>query len=208
MTPGMTRAPHQLWAPQAWLGQGWVQNVLLQVGANGCWASVQAGVNRPVNTSDVQCLPGPVLPGLVNAHSHAFQRAFVGLAERRDAAQDDFWAWRDRMYGVALRITPEQLRAVACHLYRELLQGGYTHTCEFHYLHHAPDGTAYADEASMCRALAQAAVDTGMGLNPLKDMVMRESDRPTLHCGGVVKDLRPPACLHGSAPREVLAVHG
>ena len=63
----------------------------------------------------------PGAPGLVDAHSHAFQRAFAGLAERRDSAHDDFWSWRDRMYGVALRITPEQLRAIAAHLYLELL---------------------------------------------------------------------------------------
>ena len=62
---------------------------------------------------------------LLVAHSHAFQRAFAGLTERRDRDSDDFWSWRDRMYGMALRITPAQLRAVAAHLYTELLVGGY-----------------------------------------------------------------------------------
>jgi len=62
-----------------------------------------------------------------------FQRAFAGLAERRESSADDFWSWRDRMYGVALRIGPEQLRAVAAQLYVELLAGGYTQVCEFHY---------------------------------------------------------------------------
>jgi formimidoylglutamate deiminase len=169
--------PQKLWAPQAWVGQAWAQDVMLHVGENGRWASVATGVARPAKADDVQVLAGPVLPGLVNAHSHAFQRAFVGLAERRegakDAAQDDFWSWRDRMYGVALRITPEQLHSVARHLYSELLQGGYTHTCEFHYLHHAPDGKAYADEATMCRAVVQAAVDTGMGLTVLPVLYKR-----------------------------------
>ena len=153
-----------LWAPRAWLSGGWADRVLLRVDAAGCWSEVTAGVAAPAGA---EVLTAPVLPGLVNAHSHAFQRAFVGLAERRDSARDDFWSWRDHMYGVALRITPEQLHAVACHLYAELLQGGYTHTCEFHYLHHAPDGRPYADEATMCRALAQAAQDTGMGLTLL-----------------------------------------
>ena len=153
-----------LWAPRAWLPGGWADRVLLRVDAAGCWSEVSTGVAAPAGA---EVLTAPVLPGLVNAHSHAFQRAFVGLAERRDSAHDDFWSWRDRMYGVALRITPEQLHAVACHLYAELLQGGYTHTCEFHYLHHAPDGQPYADEATMCRALAQAAQDTGMGLTLL-----------------------------------------
>jgi formimidoylglutamate deiminase len=115
-------------------------------------------------------LPGPVLPGLVDAHSHAFQRAFVGLAERRDSTHDDFWSWRDRMYGVALRIGPEQLQAVATHLYGELLRGGYTQVCEFHYLQHQPDGTPYAGAdgaATLARALAEAAVQAGIGLTLL-----------------------------------------
>ncbi len=153
-----------LWAPRAWLPDGWADQVLLRVGAAGCWAEVTPNTAPPPGAD---MLAAPVLPGLVNAHSHAFQRAFVGLAERRNSAHDDFWSWRDRMYGVALRITPEQLHAVACHLYTELLHGGYTHTCEFHYLHHASDGQPYADEATMCRALAQAAQGTGMGLTLL-----------------------------------------
>ena len=66
-----------------------------------------------------------IVPGMPNLHSHAFQRAFAGLAERRDSGADDFWSWRDRMYGVALRITPAQLKAIARQLYLELLQGGY-----------------------------------------------------------------------------------
>jgi formimidoylglutamate deiminase len=104
---------------------------------------------------------------LVNAHSHAFQRAFVGLAERRESEHDDFWSWRDRMYGVALTITPERLREVAARLYAELLRGGYTQVCEFHYLHRAPDGSRYDDPLAMSRALAQAALDTGIALTLL-----------------------------------------
>ena len=114
-----------------------------------------------------EVLAGPVLPGLVDAHSHAFQRAFAGLAERRDSAQDDFWSWRDRMYRVALRITPEQLRAVAAQLYAELLRGGYTQVCEFHYLQHDADGRPYADPLALSWALADAAADAGIGLTLL-----------------------------------------
>jgi formimidoylglutamate deiminase len=108
-----------------------------------------------------------LIPGLVNAHSHAFQRAFAGLAERRTTDSDDFWSWRDRMYGVALRITPQQLRAVSAQLYVELLRGGYTQVCEFHYLHHAPDGRAYDDPATMSWALADGSADVGIGLTVL-----------------------------------------
>lgn len=154
-----------LWAPQAWINGRWQANVCLAVDAQGHWADITPNVNTPPAHATV--LPGPVLPGMVNAHSHAFQRAFAGLAERRESAADDFWSWRDRMYGVALRITPAQLRAVAAQLYVELLQGGYTQVCEFHYLHHQPDGQPYADEATMAWAVADAAADAGMGLTVL-----------------------------------------
>ncbi len=152
------------WAPRAWVNGAWANAVLLRVDAQGRWAQISPDT-PPL--PQAQLLPGPVLPSLVNAHSHAFQRAFVGLAERRDSAHDDFWSWRDRMYRVALRITPAQLQAVATQLYAELLAGGYTQVCEFHYLHHAEDGKAYADEGAMSRALAAAAQATGIGLTLL-----------------------------------------
>ena len=156
--------PHLLWAPQAWVGGLWRERVVLQVGADGHWASVTSDTACPALATPLQ---GAALPGLVNAHSHAFQRAFVGMAETRSGDHDDFWSWRDRMYGVALRITPSELRAVATHLYRELLAGGYTQVCEFHYLHHDLDGKPYADRAQMCWALADAAADVGIGLTLL-----------------------------------------
>ena len=152
--PALHDAAHLLWAPRAWVDGAWAESVLLQVDARGHWAQISVNTVAP---PQAQVLTGPVLPALVDAHSHAFQRAFVGLAERRDSAHDDFWGWRDRMYGVALRISPEQLLHVATHLYAELLVGGYTQVCEFHYLHHREDGTPYADEAAMAGALAQAA---------------------------------------------------
>ena len=162
------------WAPRAWLDGAWADDVLLRADSSGHWCEISVGVTAPADESaGTERLPGPVLPALVNAHSHAFQRAFVGLAERRDSAHDDFWSWRDRMYGVALRITPDQLRDVATHLYAELLAGGYTHTCEFHYLHHQEDGRPYADEAAMSLALAQAAQATGMGLTILPVLYQR-----------------------------------
>lgn len=154
----------RLWAARAWVGGRWRDRVLLEVGRDGHWSAVVPDMPPP---ADARRMQGPVLPGLVNAHSHAFQRAFVGLAERREGAQDDFWSWRDRMYGVALTIGPERLREVATQLYRELLLGGYTQVCEFHYLHHAPDGSPYADPLTMARALVDAARDAGIGLTLL-----------------------------------------
>ena len=158
-------APQRLHAPHAWVGGRWQAEVLLEIAPDGTWGAVIPGVTTP--PADAQRLPGPVLPGLVNAHSHAFQRAFAGLAERREGTHDDFWSWRDRMYGVALRITPEELQVVATSLYREMRAGGYTHVCEFHYLHHAPDGTPYPDRCAMARSLAQAAQEAGLGLTLL-----------------------------------------
>jgi len=153
-----------LWAPRAWIDGRWREAVLLAVGADGCWARIDPETPAP---PDAQVLRGAVLPGQVDAHSHAFQRAFAGLAERRTDAHDDFWSWRDRMYGVALRITPAQLKAVATQLYGELLAGGYTQVCEFHYLHHAPDGSRLPDPLAMSRALADAAAEAGIGLTLL-----------------------------------------
>ena len=157
-----------LWAPRAWIDNAWANAVTLRSDADGRWSEIIVESACPATA---ERLPGAVMPSMINAHSHAFQRAFVGLSERRDSAHDDFWSWRDRMYGVALRITPAQLHAVAAHLYSELLAGGFTHTCEFHYLHHAEDGQPYSskggDDAAMSEALAQAARDTGMGLTIL-----------------------------------------
>lgn len=167
-----------LWAERAWVGGRWADSVLLEAGDDGCWSRVQSGVAAPALA---QRLDGPVLPGFVDAHSHAFQRAFAGMAERRDSAHDDFWSWRDRMYQVALRVTPEQLRDIAAQLYLELLRGGYTQVCEFHYLQHGADGSPYADVGRMMWALADAARDTGIGLTLLPVLYERAGfDQPTL----------------------------
>lgn len=112
------------------------------------------------------------LPGLVNAHSHAFQRAMAGLAERQTHAEDSFWTWRETMYRFAAQLTPETQQAVAAQLYAELLEQGYTQVCEFHYLHHAPDGRPYADRCAMSRALIAAARETGIRLTLLPTLYM------------------------------------
>jgi formimidoylglutamate deiminase len=154
-----------LWAPSAWLPGGWQHAVLLEAGVDGDWSRITPGVSAP--PTQAQRLAGPALPGLVNGHSHAFQRAFAGLAEHRDSEVDDFWSWRELLYRVALRITPAQLQAIAAQLYIELLRGGYTHVCEFHYLQHREDGTAYDDPLAMSRALASAATEAGLHLTLL-----------------------------------------
>ena len=112
------------------------------------------------------------LPGIANLHSHAFQRAIAGLAERQTDPADSFWTWRETMYRMAARFDPELLRDVAAQLYVEMLEAGYTAVCEFHYLHHAPDGRPYEDSAAMSRALIDAARETGIRLTLLPVLYM------------------------------------
>ena len=184
-----------LWAPRAWLPQGWADSVLLAIGADGRWAQVTPGVAQA--PTDAERVAGPLLPGLVNAHSHAFQRAFAGLAERRESENDDFWSWRDRMYRVALRITPTQLRAIAAQLHLELLLGGYTQVCEFHYLQHERDGTPYADPCTLAWSIADAAADAGIGLTLMPALYER--------AGFTQPRLRPDQCRFATTPESVLA---
>ena len=183
-------------APLAWVGGTWRRDVLLRVDASGHWAEVRA--DATADSAHAQKLPGPVLPGLVDAHSHAFQRAIAGLTERSENADDDFWSWRERMYAAALRITPEQMEAVAAFLYAELLQAGYTQVCEFHYLHNDVDGRPYADAAEMSMALLRAAQRVGIGLTLLPTLYMR--------AGFGAKDLRENQRRFASTPESILAL--
>ncbi|HWP11487.1 MAG TPA: formimidoylglutamate deiminase [Ramlibacter sp.] len=168
----MGAEPRRYFAPAAWVNGGWAQDVLLTVGADGLWSGIAPGAPAQARRG-AQRLGGPVLPGLVNGHSHAFQRAIAGLTERCGGGEDDFWRWRDRMYSAANRITPQQLESIAAFLYFELLRGGYTHVCEFHYLHNGPDGRPYANPLEMSLALVRAAQRVGIGLTLLPALYMR-----------------------------------
>ena len=85
-----------------------------------------------------------MIPAPANLHSHAFQRAMAGLAEVRGKDADTFWTWRETMYRFALMMSPDDVEAVAAQLYVEMLEAGFAAVAEFHYLHHAPDGSPYA----------------------------------------------------------------
>jgi len=196
----MRREANLYFAEQAWVDGKWAPDVLLGVSAQGCWAHVETHCTRAQQAHAVR-LAGPVLPGVVNAHSHAFQRAIAGLTERRSAGvgqSDDFWSWRDRMYSAANRIAPEQLETVACQLYAELLVGGYTQVCEFHYLHNAPGGAPYADAAEMSLALVRAARRTGIGLTLLPTLYMR--------AGFAQPDLREDQRRFASTPEGIARI--
>ncbi|MES3014383.1 MAG: formimidoylglutamate deiminase [Pseudomonadota bacterium] len=155
-----------LFADHALLPAGWARDVLLRWDASGTLTTVTPGATAP---ADVPCANGPVLPGMPNLHSHAFQRAFAGLSEFRSAdnTEDSFWTWRALMYRFARDLGPEQLEAIATQLYIEMLRAGYTAVCEFHYLHHAPDGQRYADPAEMSMRLLAAAQRAGIGITLL-----------------------------------------
>ena len=187
----------RFFAAQAWTGGGWARDVLLVAGADGRWAEVRADAGE-AGRAGAEVLAGPVLPGVVNGHSHAFQRAMAGLAERSPAGRDDFWGWRDRMYAAALRITPPQLEAIATFLYAELLQAGYTQVCEFHYLHNDLDGRPYADPLEMSLALVRAAQRAGIGLTLLPTLYMRSGFAAT----GLREDQR----RFASTPESVLRI--
>jgi len=174
----------------AWLPHGWSSNVRIAVAAGGTFS----GVDEDAGGGEAEYLGRYVLPGMPNLHSHAFQRAMAGLAERRRSAalvsdredqkatvharttqknsDDSFWTWRETMYGFASRIGPDDLRAIAAQLYVEMLEAGYTQVCEFHYLHHQPHGKPYADPAEMSLALIEAARETGIGLTLLPTLYM------------------------------------
>jgi formimidoylglutamate deiminase len=171
----MKNEAKQFFAPQAWVAGAWAQDVLLGVAVDGNWSQIEPNASEQQRVTATR-LNGPVLPGVVNAHSHAFQRAIVGLTERRSsgaATADDFWSWRDRMYSAANCITPDQLEIIATQLYAELLAGGYTQVCEFQYLHNALTGSPFANPAEMSLALVRAAQRTGMGLTLLPTLYMR-----------------------------------
>lgn len=154
----------EIFAEYALLPDGWARDVLLQVDAQGQWHSI---LRNQEPGKEVQRAAGPLLPGIPNLHSHAFQRALAGLTEYRSNTEDSFWSWRALMYRFAAQLSPEQLEAIATGLYVEMLEAGFTSVCEFHYLHHDVKGKAYADSAEMSLSLLRAAKRTGIGLTLL-----------------------------------------
>jgi len=146
----------------ALLPEGWTEDALVRVSDTGFITAVQAGSRA--QGVDAERLPGFVVPGMANAHSHAFQRAMAGASEYRLSARDSFWTWRQAMYGLANRIEPEALTAIATQLFVEMLKAGYTSVAEFHYIHRRIDGTAYAGDNALWDAVTEAAANAGIGL--------------------------------------------
>jgi formimidoylglutamate deiminase len=148
-----------LFAENALLPSGWAKDVALEIDEQGNLASIVPGSPPSAGTH----VSGPVLPGMPNAHSHAFQRALAGRIERAGAENDSFWSWREKMYELVAAIDPDDLEALAAAAYLEMLRGGFTAVGEFHYLHNTPSGKPYARRSEMSLRILSAAERTGIG---------------------------------------------
>jgi formimidoylglutamate deiminase len=155
-----------IFAETALLPEGWARDVAVVLAPDGTIAGVEANASA----AGKEKLKGPLLPGMVNLHSHAFQRAMAGLAEVAINPDDSFWSWRDLMYRLVGRLQPDQVSAIAAYLYVDMLKGGYTSVAEFHYLHHDVDGRRYSNPAEMSASVLTAAEATGIRMTLLPVM--------------------------------------
>ena len=149
------------WLEHAWLDTNVEPGVALEV-SDGRITAVRTGVDTPPPGAVV--LRGLTIPGLSNAHSHAFHRALRGTVQ---VGSGTFWTWREVMYTVAQRLTPDTYFALARAVYAEMALAGITSVGEFHYLHHAPGGAPYADPNAMGEALIAAAAEAGIRITLL-----------------------------------------
>ena len=149
-------------AEKALLPQGWATNVRIEISSDGDITAV-----TPNSVPQGNRLGAIVVPGMPNLHSHSFQRAMAGLTEVALNPVDSFWSWRDLMYRLVAKITPQQLETIAHYLYIEMLKAGYTSVAEFHYLHHNPQGNRYPHHEEMALCISNAAHQAGIGLTLL-----------------------------------------
>ena len=152
-----------LWFKHALLPTGWADAVRIVI-ADGRIVSIACGAVP--ESGDAR--HASALPGLPNLHSHCFQRLMAGFAEARSGpAHDDFWSWRALMYRLVGGLNPDDLAAIAAMAFVEMLEAGFTRVGEFHYLHHQPSGTPYANRGEMAAAIASSAAETGIALTLL-----------------------------------------
>ncbi|WP_144186931.1 formimidoylglutamate deiminase [Elioraea rosea] len=186
-----------LFAPSALLPDGWAQQVVITLDEAGTFAAISAGASP----DGAERLAGPVLPGMTDVHSHAFQRAMAGLTERRGPTGDDhFWTWREIMYRFLARLSPDDVEAIAAHLCISLLKGGFTTLAEFHYLQADPDGRPYVEPGEMGLRIIEAARRSGMALTLLPSLY-RQGGFGTPHTGGQKRFVLDDAALSASLAR-------
>jgi formimidoylglutamate deiminase len=157
-----TATTTRVWLESALLPEGWAREVRIEAQA-GRITALSRGV--PAAAGDERCRLG--LPGLPNLHSHAFQRGFAGLSEHRGSGTDSFWSWRELMYRFVAGMGPEEFEAISALAFIEMLEAGFTHVGEFHYLHHDRDGTPFANRAELAERVVAAAARSGIGLTLL-----------------------------------------
>jgi formimidoylglutamate deiminase len=147
------------------LPRGWAKDARVAVSDEGLITEIAIA---PAGASDefsgAEHVDGIVVPGMSNAHSHAFQRAMAGNTEYRLSARDSFWTWRRAMYQLANRIEPDDLQTLATQLFVEMLKAGYTSVAEFHYLHRQRGGVPYSAANALWDAIGNAASSAGIGL--------------------------------------------
>ncbi|MGB1263575.1 MAG: formimidoylglutamate deiminase [Cognaticolwellia sp.] len=151
----------KLFAKKILLVDGWANDQTLSI-ENGVISDISAGYVEGAEQAN-----GVVIPGMVNCHSHAFQRAFAGFSEQGSEGQDSFWTWRNIMYKFLGQLSSKDAQVIASQLYIEMLKMGYTRVAEFHYLHHDINGENYAELSAMAQAIFAAAQQSGIGLTLL-----------------------------------------
>lgn len=158
------------WCEQAWVADEVTTGVRITVGADGLVQVIeQDGLRHP----DDVALPGLVLPGFANVHSHAFHRGLRGRTHAGDEGSGSFWTWRKQMYRLAADLDPDSYHRLAVRVYAEMVLAGATAVGEFHYLHHQPSGQPYDDPNAMAKALAAAAAEAGIRLTLLDTCYLR-----------------------------------
>src|SRR5215469_5319569 len=151
-----------LWFESALLPSGWERRVRITA-RDGRIAAVTVGT--AAHPDDER--HAIAVPGLPNVHSHAFQHGLAGLTERRAPGADSFWSWRELMYQFVERLGPEELEAISAWCFAGMLEAGFTHVGEFHYLHHDQDGVPFAERGELAARVAAAAAASGIGLTLL-----------------------------------------
>ena len=146
--------------------ESYERNVLIELDQTGRIHSRKCDVALDALPTETTVLPdGSVaLAGLVNAHSHAFQRLLRGPTQYRGPSEDSFWTWRKVMFTCLKQLTPEDIYIISKHVYLEMVASGTTHVGEFHYVHHQPNGAPYPDSIRTSKAIIAAAKDAGIKL--------------------------------------------
>ncbi len=152
-----------LYADDALTPDGWIRDAVIGIAADGTIARVE----HAAAPEGAERVAGPLVPGMPNLHSHAFQRAIAGRTGSAGGEGDSFWTWRQAMYAFLDGVDADAFETIAAQAYVEMLKAGYTSVAEFHYVHHDPRGQPYTDPAELARRIVAAADRAGIALTLL-----------------------------------------